>query len=73
MTLQGEEFATDFVRAIAVANADVYRAVTHNKGVMNGIDAVVIATGMTSVRWRQPLTPMQLRKVGTRVLLKPLS
>ena len=43
--ITGEEFATDFVRAIAVANADVYRAVTHNKGVMNGIDAVVIATG----------------------------
>ena len=43
--ITGEEFASDFVRAIAVANADVYRAVTHNKGVMNGIDAVVIATG----------------------------
>ena len=43
--ITGEEFAIDFVRAIAVANADVYRAVTHNKGVMNGIDAVVIATG----------------------------
>jgi hydroxymethylglutaryl-CoA reductase, degradative len=43
--IEGVTFATDFVRAIAIANADVYRAVTHNKGVMNGIDAVVIATG----------------------------
>ena len=43
--IEGKVFATDFTRAIAVANADVYRAVTHNKGVMNGIDAVVIATG----------------------------
>lgn len=40
-----EEFTTNFTRAIAVANTDVYRAVTHNKGIMNGIDAVTIATG----------------------------
>lgn len=43
--IEGDIFARDFVRAIAVADADVYRAVTHNKGVMNGVDAVVIATG----------------------------
>ena len=43
--IEGNIFARDFVRAIAVADADVYRAVTHNKGVMNGVDAVVIATG----------------------------
>ena len=42
---EGAIFARDFVRAITVADADVYRAVTHNKGVMNGVDAVVIATG----------------------------
>ncbi|MDO4881226.1 MAG: hydroxymethylglutaryl-CoA reductase, degradative [Capnocytophaga sp.] len=41
----GREFAENFVKAIQVANTDIYRAVTHNKGIMNGIDAVVIATG----------------------------
>jgi hydroxymethylglutaryl-CoA reductase len=39
------EFARKFQRAIAIANAEPYRATTHNKGIMNGIDAVVIATG----------------------------
>lgn len=38
-------FAEKMVRAIAIAKAEPYRAVTHNKGIMNGIDAVVIATG----------------------------
>ena len=41
----GREFAENFVKAIQVANTEIYRAVTHNKGIMNGIDAVVIATG----------------------------
>ncbi|WP_335966470.1 hydroxymethylglutaryl-CoA reductase, degradative [Galbibacter sp. PAP.153] len=40
-----KQFAEKFVRAIAIANADPHRAVTHNKGIMNGIDAVVLATG----------------------------
>ena len=38
-------FAKNFVRAVNIAQVDKYRAVTHNKGIMNGIDAVVIATG----------------------------
>jgi len=38
-------FAKNFVRAVNIAEIDKYRAVTHNKGIMNGIDAVVIATG----------------------------
>lgn len=38
-------FAKNFVRAVRIAEVDKYRAVTHNKGIMNGIDAVVIATG----------------------------
>jgi len=38
-------FAEKMVRAIAIAKAEPYRAVTHNKGIMNGIDAVVLATG----------------------------
>lgn len=41
----GRYFAEKFVRAIQIANAEPKRAVTHNKGIMNGIDAVVLATG----------------------------
>ena len=40
-----KEFAEKFVQAIAIAKVEPYRAVTHNKGIMNGIDAVVLATG----------------------------
>ena len=39
------EFAQKFVRAINIAMVEPHRAVTHNKGIMNGIDAVVLATG----------------------------
>ncbi len=38
-------YAKKFVHAVAIANVEPYRAVTHNKGIMNGIDAVVLATG----------------------------
>lgn len=38
-------FAQKFVQAVQIANAEPHRAVTHNKGIMNGIDAVVLATG----------------------------
>jgi len=40
-----EEFASKFVQAVNIAEVEPYRAVTHNKGIMNGIDAVVLATG----------------------------
>ncbi|SEQ12092.1 hydroxymethylglutaryl-CoA reductase, degradative [Flavobacterium urocaniciphilum] len=40
-----EEFAQKFVTAVKIAEVEPYRAVTHNKGIMNGIDAVVLATG----------------------------
>jgi len=43
--MPAEEFAEKFVQAVSIANAEPYRAVTHNKGIMNGIDAVVLATG----------------------------
>jgi hydroxymethylglutaryl-CoA reductase len=39
------EFAEKFVKAVQIAEIEPYRAVTHNKGIMNGIDAVVLATG----------------------------
>ena len=38
-------FANRLVKAIEIANSDIHRAVTHNKGIMNGVDAVAIATG----------------------------
>ena len=41
----GEQVARGIVEAWAFAAADPYRAATHNKGIMNGVDAVVIATG----------------------------
>lgn len=39
------EFAEKFARAVRIAEIEPYRATTHNKGIFNGIDAVVIATG----------------------------
>lgn len=42
---QAEAVIDGIIHAQAFAEMDPYRAVTHNKGVMNGIDAVVIATG----------------------------
>lgn len=43
--LSGKEFAGKFIRAVDIAREDTYRAVTHNKGIFNGMDGVVIATG----------------------------
>ncbi|MBS2211821.1 hydroxymethylglutaryl-CoA reductase [Carboxylicivirga mesophila] len=40
-----KEFAKRFKTAVDIAVNDPYRAVTHNKGIFNGIDAVVLATG----------------------------
>ncbi len=40
-----EKFAYKFEQAVKIAEIEPYRAVTHNKGIMNGIDAVVLATG----------------------------
>ncbi|PJJ10565.1 3-hydroxy-3-methylglutaryl-coenzyme A reductase [Flavobacterium sp. 1] len=39
------EFASKFIQAVQIAEVEPFRAVTHNKGIMNGIDAVVLATG----------------------------
>lgn len=41
----GEKVRDNIVRAYQFASADIYRATTHNKGIMNGISAVVLATG----------------------------
>lgn len=41
----GEDVRDGIIQAWAFAEADPYRAATHNKGIMNGVDAVLIATG----------------------------
>jgi hydroxymethylglutaryl-CoA reductase len=43
--LDAAKFARRFNTAVKIANVDPYRATTHNKGIFNGIDAVVLATG----------------------------
>ncbi|MFL2597017.1 MAG: hydroxymethylglutaryl-CoA reductase, degradative [Flavobacteriaceae bacterium] len=40
-----ETFTKRMIQAVAIAKYDPYRAVTHNKGIMNGVDALIIATG----------------------------
>ncbi|HTX90626.1 MAG TPA: hydroxymethylglutaryl-CoA reductase, degradative [Anaerolineales bacterium] len=45
LSFTGEQVRDGIIEAWAFAAADPYRAATHNKGIMNGVDAVVIATG----------------------------
>jgi hydroxymethylglutaryl-CoA reductase len=47
--MSGESIAAGIVQASRFAIADPYRAATHNKGIMNGIDSMAIATGQD---WR---------------------
>ena len=41
----GKDFAQKMVQAVQIAKHEPYRAVTHNKGIMNGVDALILATG----------------------------
>jgi hydroxymethylglutaryl-CoA reductase len=43
--LSPQEFAEKFRMAVRIAEIDPHRATTHNKGIYNGVDAVIIATG----------------------------
>src|SRR5207237_1876163 len=43
--MEGTDVIDGIVNASRFAELDPYRAVTHNKGIMNGVDAVVIACG----------------------------
>lgn len=43
--LDAHTFAEKFALAVRIAHLDEYRATTHNKGIYNGVDAVVLATG----------------------------
>jgi hydroxymethylglutaryl-CoA reductase len=42
---EANQFVKKFSQAIKIAKIEPYRAVTHNKGIMNGVDALVLATG----------------------------
>ncbi len=42
--ISASDFARRFCQAVQIARHDPYRAVTHNKGIFNGVDAVVLAT-----------------------------
>jgi hydroxymethylglutaryl-CoA reductase len=42
---EANRFVKKFSQAIKIAKIEPYRAVTHNKGIMNGVDALVLATG----------------------------
>ena len=44
----GDQVVDAFLEAYTLASIDPYRAATHNKGIMNGIDALIIATGNDS-------------------------
>ena len=41
----GESVVDAFIQSYTLASVDPYRAATHNKGIMNGIDSLIIATG----------------------------
>ena len=43
--MPAKHFVQKFIQAVEIAKKEPYRAVTHNKGIMNGVDALVIATG----------------------------
>lgn len=43
--MDGPTFAEKFRKAVRIAQIDPYRATTHNKGIFNGVDAVILATG----------------------------
>lgn len=76
-TLNATEFAQKIALAYQFASADIYRATTHNKGVMNGISAIVLATGndtraieagvhaySTRTGVYQPITKWEVLKTG---------
>ena len=43
--LNDTNFVENFISAVKISKVDTFRAVTHNKGIMNGVDSVVVATG----------------------------
>ncbi len=45
INMSAEDFAWKFEKAVRIADIDIHRATTHNKGIFNGVDAVALATG----------------------------
>lgn len=43
--ISGEDFAKRFYMGVRIAEVDAFRATTHNKGIFNGVDAIVLASG----------------------------
>jgi hydroxymethylglutaryl-CoA reductase len=66
--LNPQDFAERFVQAVQIAEVEPFRAVTHNKGIMNGVDAVVLAT-MTFVPSKPGFMPMLQNQVSTPAYL----
>ena len=64
---EAQALASKFQLASKLAQVDVYRATTHNKGIFNGIDAVVLATGNDWRAIEQALTPMLAKTDNTVV------
>jgi hydroxymethylglutaryl-CoA reductase len=76
-SFSGNQVANGIVEACAFAEVDPYRAATHNKGIMNGIDSVVLATGndwraveagahayASRSGWYSPLTSWEIDNSG---------
>jgi hydroxymethylglutaryl-CoA reductase len=67
--LNPQDFAERFVQAVQIAEVEPFRAVTHNKGIMNGVDAVVLATGSNDFRAVEADSYMLQNQVSTPAYL----
>ena len=63
--MSGAEFAQRIKKAVDISRVDTYRATTHNKGIFNGIDAVILAQVMTFAQWRLVALLMRQRMAHT--------
>ena len=62
----GEQVRDGIILANDLALVDPYRATTHNKGIMNGVDAVALATATTGAHLKQQHTPTPPAQAGIR-------
>jgi hydroxymethylglutaryl-CoA reductase len=63
----------NLAKTVQIAEVEPYRAVTHNKGIMNGVDAVVLATGNDFRAVEAGIHAMPPEMENTRVFLMPKS
>ena len=71
--LNAQAFAKKFRTAVNIANVDVSRATTHNKGIFNGVDAVVLATGNDFGPLKPAVMPMLPATDNTAASVKRVS